>query len=95
MNEKMSLIEIKDQTGEYHWLMAKAEDHKLERLIFKSMSEEIVNENKINVRKFTNAELRFDELFGKFVLGDELFILKNCSKEDISPRMKELIQSYL
>ena len=107
MNEKHILVEIKldssNQSGSevevLQWLsISQATSQatsQVKKLIFKSMNEEMINENLMNVRVFENAELRFDKLFGKFVLGDELFILKNCTNESIPESLITIISQYL
>lgn len=100
MNEKISLVEIKradlaansPKEDVYQWFMLKDDDFK-KKLEFVSKKEEDVAGKTINVRIFKNAELRFDKLFGKFVLGDELFILKNCSTSEIPQSISEKINS--
>lgn len=100
MNEKISLVEIKradlaansPKEDVYQWFMFKDDDSK-EKLEFISQKEEDVAGKKINVRIFKDAELRFDKLFGKFVLEDELFILKNCSSFEIPQSISEKINS--
>lgn len=92
MNEKMTLVEIKKEK-EYTWFMQRNGDA-LNKLEFVSMKEEEVNENTINVRVFENSELRFDKMFGKFVLGDELFILKNFSQGPIPEELKSNISNF-
>lgn len=74
MNENVSVIEIKrtdlpkDSSKEelYQWYFILNEELSLEKLKFESSFVDQVNGNEINVRKFENAEFRFDDSFGKF-----------------------------
>lgn len=98
MNEKISVVEVKlldldekapkEQVYKWIYILSSGEIKSLE---FSEMKKEEVNGNQINVRIFKNAELRFDDLFGKFVLGDELYILKNCSKDPLPSKANESI----
>ena len=100
MNEKVTLVEIKrsdlpsnsPKEHIYQWLVMKGGEA-IRQLEFSSMKEEEVAGKLINIRVFKGAELRFDELFGKFVLGDELFILKNCSSEKVPQNVTTKISS--
>jgi hypothetical protein len=103
MNERYSLVEIKinglpkDSPKEdvYKWFAIASESNKVEKLKFKSMSEEVINGNKMNVRKFENAELRFDNSFAKFVFEGDGHILENRSQELLPTELDELILKHL
>jgi hypothetical protein len=103
MNENYNVIEVKlnDMPKEtaldqvYHWLFITKKTNKIEKLIFKSMSEEVINGNKMNVREFDNAELRFDEAFAKFQLEGEGHILMNSPVTEITIEGNELILDFL
>lgn len=102
MNENITLVEIKNtevptdspKDKIYLWLTVEA-DGRIEQLSFESMAETVVNGNPINVRKFSNAELRFDNLYGQLVLGDKLFILKNCSEVSLPEKTLNLLKKYI
>jgi hypothetical protein len=103
MNENFSLIEVKrndlpdntpiDQV--YHWLFITNETKKIEKLAFKAMSEEMVNGNKMNVREFDNAELRFDDAFAKFQIENNGHIFMNSPVDQITEFANELILGFL
>ena len=102
MNEKYTVAEIKlsveneknhDLSVNNYWLSIS--DKGIERLPFISMKEEMINGNMISVRVFKNAELRFDKLFSKFSINNEIYILKNCSEEKIPKDIDEKILQFL
>ena len=103
MNENFNLIEVKrnglpentplDEV--YHWLFITIETKKVEKLVFKAMSEEMINGNKMNVREFENAELRFDEAFAKFQIENHGHIFMNSPVDQISELSNELILGHL
>lgn len=103
MNENFNLIEVKrndlpedsplDQV--YHWLFITNETKKIEKLSFKSMSEEMVNGNKMNIREFANAELRFDDAFAKFQIENNGHLFMNSPVDQISELSNELILGFL
>ncbi len=75
-NEYMALVETKDSNGGLLWSVVDLKVNSSKGLVFQSMGEELVKGNKIQVRKFTNAELRFDDNFAKFILNDEAHLLE-------------------
>lgn len=101
-NEKLTLVEVartdlpSDTAKElvYHWLVLEGANQ-AKKLSFESMREEVINSNIINVRVFESAELRFDKLFGKFVLGDELFILQNSSEQPLPELVEVNVADYI
>jgi hypothetical protein len=103
MNENFELIEIKRNDLDsdapidkvFHWLFINKELNKIEKLIFKNMGEEIVNENKINIRTFENSELRFDEAFAKFQIQENGHILMKEDSSKVSTIATENIRIFL
>jgi hypothetical protein len=90
MNEKHCIVEI-DTGGSSQWLSISSETNTTEKLNFIKASEEVVNGNKMNVRTFEGAELRFDKSFGKLVVRENGYILMNCSEELIPSEIDKLI----
>ncbi len=103
MNENHSLVEVKlndaacdapkDQL--YKWLSISTATSEVKQLKFESMGTELVNGNEMNIRIFTNAELRFDKSFGKFVVEGEGHILMNCSQQSLPEELSLIIDKFL
>jgi hypothetical protein len=102
-NENFSVVEIKrtglpseaSKADAYSWFHIDIENNKIEKLIFKSMREEDVQDKVMNVRIFKDAELRFDKMFGRFISNAHEHILMNCAVEALSISSKELIDNYI
>ena len=100
-NEKTSIIEIKRTDLEesspknlvYKWLVVD-DSGDIQGLVFESMRSELVSGKKIDIRLFQNSELRFDALFGQFVMEDELFILENCSDKVLPEAIMDKLVNY-
>lgn len=103
MNEKHALVEIKrndisddsEKDKLYYWLSINTENKMIEKLRFKSMGQEDVRGNMMNIRTFDNAELRFDTSYAKFVIKDTGYILMNCSEELLPSELDHIILDYL
>jgi len=91
MHEEVSIIEIEltdladdaPKENRFHWYKYLTAKKEITKLTFKSMSEEDVNGNLINVRVFEEAELRFDKSFGKFSDADNSFIIMKMPTEQL------------
>ena len=103
MNEKHSVIEVKvndlpegaSKEEEYKWLHFSNEKKEIQQLHFVSQGEEMVNNNKMNIRVFKNAEIRFDTAFAKLMLEDEGHILMNSSQELLPTEIDTKIIDFL
>ena len=103
MNENFNVIEVKRTDREetahaselYYWLYIPTETLLAERLHFKSMSEETVNGNLINVREFDSAELRFDDAFAKFQIREHGHILMNTKITEVPQNILDTVKKYL
>tara|TARA_R110002072_G_scaffold1989_1_gene16228 strand:+ start:2548 stop:2865 length:318 start_codon:yes stop_codon:yes gene_type:complete len=94
MNENVSLIEV-EYKDNFHWLLISEKDKKITPLDFLEMGEEIVNENKIMIRKFKDGELRFDDQFGKFTFQNDGHILMSQPPSEIPEATLQNISDYL
>ena len=102
MNEEVSLVEIKrtdidtdDKSKLFYWLKLLKSSNQLERLEFKSMSSEIVNDNNINIRVFEDGELRFDNDFAKLLHKTEGHIVMNKPVSEIPAELMKRLSEYL
>jgi len=103
MNESITVIEVKindlpensPKDIVFQWLSINTQTNHINKLIFKSMKEEIVNGKRMNVRVFENAELRFDEEFAKFQIDGQGHILMNSSVDKIPAETNEKIITFL
>lgn len=102
MNERHALVEIKREDlpenspkeDIYAWLSISTENNSINKLEFVSMGEENVRGNLMSIRTFKNGELRFDNSYGKFVIGNDGFILMNCSEELLPPEIHSKILEF-
>lgn len=102
-NEYMALVEIKrhdlpeDAAPDlvYSWLVINPQTAEYKKLGFKSMGTEMVNGNLINIRAFNEGELRFDDLFAKFVYGPNSHLLENKSSTEPDKNIANIVQAYL
>ncbi|OUR94212.1 hypothetical protein A9Q84_18085 [Halobacteriovorax marinus] len=103
MNENILLVEVKiNELPEgfpvdkiFHWLMVPKATGEISRLKFSSMDDELINGNKMNIRVFENAELRFDEKFAKFQIDGQGNILMNSPIAEISHETHAQIKTFL
>ena len=102
LNENITLFEVKrtdlpkDSTSDklYHWLTVSKSKPDIRKLTFKDMGVENVNGNDINVRNFTEGELRFDKNFAKFILDNDGHIVMNVSVTDFPDNLVTLTKNY-
>ena len=103
MNEEVCVLEIKisgmsedaPKDKRYHWLKLTKKNNQVDKLVFQSMNVEDVNGNKINVRAFKNAELRFDDHFGKFLHNDIGHIIMNSPIDSVPSDLIKTIENYI
>ena len=103
MNENVILTEVKrtnvpdqeDKSQIFSWIKIDPHTQEAESLTFKSMKVENVNGNDINVRTFSDGELRFDPHFGKFQHKSEGYIVMNCAVADVPEVFLDKIESFL
>ncbi|RZF22796.1 hypothetical protein DAY19_03215 [Halobacteriovorax vibrionivorans] len=103
MNENVSVIETKrtdlgdDAKKEelYQWYFVFNEELSLEKLEFESAFVDQVNGNEINVRKFKNAEFRFDDSFGKFQNKEGGHIIMKVPNAVLPQPLEDLISKNL
>ncbi len=103
MNENVILTEIKrtdladetDKSKIYSWIKINPHTQEAESLTFKSMQVDNVNGNEINVRTFTDGELRFDPHFAKFQHKGEGYIVMNCDVADVPAPFLDKIESFI
>lgn len=93
MNEEVSLVEV-EHNNILQWLRINP-DKSFEKLTYKSSDTQVVNGNEINIRVFEEAELRFDNDFGKFQHGERGHIVMKQSPSLLPADVKDSIQSYL
>ncbi|PIK14019.1 hypothetical protein [Halobacteriovorax sp. JY17] len=103
MNENVILTEIKrsdlsnekDKSKIYSWIKINPHNQEAEFLTYQSMSVENINGNEINVRTFSDGELRFDQHFAKFQHKSEGYIVMNCNTTDVPEVFLDKISSLI
>jgi hypothetical protein len=103
MNENYAVVEVEriglptdtEKSFVLHWLLKKVDDPKLIKLNFKSMSNEVVNDNEISIRVFDEAELRFDDRFAKFSYKNDSHILMTEKTTSLPKELNATIETYL
>lgn len=90
MNEKHCIVQIETNKLD-QWLSISIDNNTVSKLKFVKSSEELVNDNLIQVISFKDAELRYDKSYGKFVTKTDGFILMNCSLDPIPAEIDKLI----
>jgi hypothetical protein len=103
MNENLTVVEVKkeglpenvskDQI--YFWLSISTDTKRVERLDFQEMKEEAVNGKMMNVRIFSQGDLRFDDFFARCVIHRNGQILMNESKKVLPEDVLQLVTEYL
>jgi hypothetical protein len=102
LNENITLFEVKrtdlpkDSSPEdlYYWLTFSKKNPAIRRLTFQSQSVENVGGNDINVRSFSEGELRFDSNFAKFILDNDGHIIMNNPITDFPDNLVTLTKNY-
>jgi hypothetical protein len=102
LNENITLFEVKrndlpaDSSPDklYYWLTVSKTKPEIRRLTFQKMTVEKIDGNDINVRTFTEGELRFDKNFAKFILDDNGHIIMNAPITDFPENLVTLTKNY-
>ncbi len=102
-NEIMALTEIKktnmplESTPDqiYSWIIVDKNSSSAHKLTFKSMGEELINGNNINIRTFNEGELRFDQSFAKFVFAERSSLLENSGIQKVDDLIVKAVDSFL
>lgn len=103
MNENISVVEIKklglpdnaSKSQKYQWFFILNEELSLDKLEFESSFIDTVNGNEINVRKFKDAEFRFDDNFGKFQHKNGGHIIMKVPNENLPLPLLKLISDSI
>ena len=103
MNENLTVIEVKkegltenlskDQV--YFWLSILSESQEVKRLDFQEMKQENVNGKTMNVRIFSQGDLRFDDFFARCIIHGNGQILMNESKKTLPQEINNLVSNFL
>jgi hypothetical protein len=103
MNENLTIIEIKKEVltenmpkdQVYLWLSILSEIQEVERLDFQEMKQENVNGKTMNVRIFSQGDLRFDDFFARCIIHGNGQILMNESKKNLPQDINNLVSNFL
>ncbi|OIQ19545.1 MAG: hypothetical protein BM556_03410 [Bacteriovorax sp. MedPE-SWde] len=101
MNEEVVLVEIEFTTvsGDklIQWFKITENLSTIDKLNYKSQDSQNINGNNINVRVFEDAELRFDNDFGKFQHGENGYIVMKRPIQDmpheLSDKLSQLVKA--
>lgn len=82
-NDKIMLLEAKklnmpkacSKSDQYKWLVFHKYNQKIDILNFQSMSKDMVENREFDIRIFSEAELKFDNTFARFIYQDTMHLL--------------------